>query len=75
MLETIPSGLGHALRGIRAGFEKIVSLNLNLDLGRGAQPAWGGRIGGVLLDRDASQGQAHWRLGPLRAHSCRICLR
>jgi Raf kinase inhibitor-like YbhB/YbcL family protein len=25
MLETIPSGLGHALHGIRAGFEKIVS--------------------------------------------------
>lgn len=25
MLEKIPSGLGHALRGVRAGFEKIVS--------------------------------------------------
>src|ERR1700744_2877764 len=25
MLEKIPTGLGHALRGVRAGFEKIVS--------------------------------------------------
>src|SRR6195952_4669087 len=25
MLEKIPAGLGHALRGVRAGFEKIVS--------------------------------------------------
>jgi phosphatidylethanolamine-binding protein (PEBP) family uncharacterized protein len=25
MLEKIPSDLGHALRGVRAGFEKIVS--------------------------------------------------
>src|SRR4051812_16994707 len=25
MLEKIPAGVGHALRGVRAGFEKIVS--------------------------------------------------
>jgi hypothetical protein len=25
MLEKIPAGLGHALRGVRAGYEKIVS--------------------------------------------------
>jgi Raf kinase inhibitor-like YbhB/YbcL family protein len=30
MLEKIPAGLGHALRGVRAGFEKIVSEDASL---------------------------------------------